>query len=60
MKNYMNANLKKTQLVHEMEHYLKGHFYVMVRFSVYFTFRPSDLITTLTYVLVDNFCLCLY
>ena len=25
----------------------------------FFTLRPSDLITTLTYVLIDNFCPCL-
>ena len=25
-----------------------------------FTFRPSDLITTLTYVLMDNFCHCFF
>ena len=24
----------------------------------FFTFRPSDLFTTLTYVLMDNFCPC--
>ena len=24
----------------------------------FFTLRPSDLITTLTYVLMDNFCPC--
>ena len=27
-------------------------------FVIFFTLRPSDLITTLTYVLVDNFCPC--
>ena len=27
---------------------------------IFFTLRPSDLITTLTYVLMDNFCPCLY
>ena len=33
-----------------------GHSYVMARFCDFFTFKPSDLITTLTYVLMDNFC----
>ena len=30
-------------------------FYIMEKFYDFFTFRPSDLITTLTYVLMDNF-----
>ena len=34
--------------------------YVMEKFCDFFTIiRPSDLITTLTYVLMDNFCPCL-
>ena len=31
----------------------------MKKFCDLFTLRPSDLITTLTYVLMDNFCPCL-
>ena len=31
----------------------------MEKFWDFFTLRPSDLITTLTYVLKDNFCPCL-
>ena len=40
------AYIMKTQIFYEMRYDLKGHFYV-------------DLITTLTYVLTDNFCPCL-
>ena len=51
----MNANIMKTQLFHKMKHALKGHLCVIERLcEVYFTFRPSVLITTLTY-----FCPCL-
>ena len=35
----------------------KEHFYVIERLRDFFTFRFSDLITTLTYILMDNFCL---
>ena len=51
MKICMNASIMKTQF--EM------HFYVMEKFCVFFTLRPSNLNTTLTYVLIDNFCPCL-
>ena len=33
-------------------------FYVMEEFVISFTVRPSDLNTTLTYLIMDNFCLC--
>ena len=36
------------------------HFYVMENFCNLFTLRPSDLNTTLTYFLMDNFCPCLF
>ena len=39
---------------------MKCHFYVMEKFCDLFILRPSDLITTLTYVLMDNFCPCFY
>ena len=35
------------------------YFYVMEKIRVFFTLRPSDLNTTLTYVDMDNFCPCL-
>ena len=35
------------------------HINVMEKFCDFFTFRPSDQNTTLTYVLLDNFCPCL-
>ena len=34
------------------------HFNVMEKFCDFFTFRPYDLNTILTYVLMDNFCPC--
>ena len=36
------------------------HFYVMEKLFDSFTLRPSDLNTTLTFVLMDNFCSCLF
>ena len=39
---------------------LKYHIYVMEKFSDFFTLWPSDLITTLTYVLMNNFCPCFH
>ena len=34
--------------------------FVLERLCVSLTFRPSDLITTLTYILMDNFCTCFF
>ena len=34
------------------------HFNVMEKFCGFFTLRPFDLNTILTYVLMDNFCPC--
>ena len=39
---------------------LKCNFYVMEKFYDFFTLRPSDLITTLTYVFMDICCPCFY
>ena len=50
----------KNQVFHKNKYDLKYHFYVMEKFCDLFTFRPSDLITTLTYVLMDKFCPCFY
>ena len=36
------------------------HFYVMEKFCDFSTLRPSGLNTTLTYVLVHNFCPCFF
>ena len=58
MKICMNANTIKTQFFYEIIYELKCHFYVMEKFCDFFTLRPSDLITTLTYVLIYNFCPC--
>ena len=52
MKICMNANTMKTQFSHKIVHDLKCHLYVMEKFCDVFTFRPSDLIITLTYVLI--------
>ena len=52
----MNANIMKRQ-------YMTGNVTFMVwrSFVIFFTLlRPSDLIVTLTYVLMDNICPCLY
>ena len=43
----MNANIMRTQIIHKIKYAL-----------IFFTFRSSDLMTTLTYVLMDNFCPC--
>ena len=37
---------------------MKCNFYVIEKFCDFFTLRTSDLITPLTYVLMDNFCPC--
>ena len=36
-----------------MRYDLKGHFYVMKKFYDLFTFRPSGLVITLTYILMQ-------
>ena len=46
----MNANIMKTQLFYVIIYDLKYHFFVIEKFCDFFTLRPSDLITTLTYV----------
>ena len=48
MKICMNANIMKTYVP----------FMLWRSFVILFTLRPSDLITTLTYVLMDNFLTC--
>ena len=48
MKICMNANIMKTYVP----------FMLWRSFVILFTLRPSDLITTLTYVLMDNFYPC--
>ena len=53
----MNANIK-TQIFHKIKYDLRGHVYYMEKFYDLFTLRPSDLITTLTHVPMDNFCPC--
>ena len=55
----INAIIIKMQIFHEIKYGFKGNFYVIKRFRDYLTSNPSDLITNLTYVLVDNFCPCL-
>ena len=46
-----------TQFFHKIIYDLKCNFYVIVieKFYDFFTLRPYDLITTLTYVLMDIF-----
>ena len=54
----MNANIMKTHFFLKIIYHLDCHFYVMVKFSDFFTLR-SNLNTNLTYALMDNFCPCL-
>ena len=44
----------------KMNFFIKKVAFMLLRcFVINFIFRPSDLITTMTYVLIDNFCNCL-
>ena len=53
----MNANIMKTQF--SLNHiWPKMHFYVIEKLCDFFTLRPSDLNTTLTYALFYNFFNC--
>ena len=56
----MNANIMKTQIFHKIKYDLKGHIMSLFfwRGCVFSTLRSSDLITTLTYVVMDNFNPC--
>ena len=52
----MNATIMKTQFFIKLYVYdLKYQFYFMEKFCYFFTVRPSELITTLTNILIDNF-----
>ena len=51
-----NANIMKIQFFHWIIYDIKCTFMLWRSFVILFTLRPFDLITTLTYVLVDNFC----
>ena len=55
IKFLVNTNIMKTQNLKVA----LNHLYIMERLQAFFTFRTSDLITTLTYFLIDNFCPCL-
>ena len=50
---YMNANIMKTN-------FLNVTFMLWRSFVIFFTLRPANRITTLTYVIMDNFCPCFY
>ena len=56
----MNPNIMKTQNFYKMRYDLKGHFMSFERFRDFlkYIFRLYDMITFLTYVLIDNFCFC--
>ena len=58
MKNCMNADIMKTPFL-KIIYDLKCNFYVMEKFCDSFTLRTCELITTLTYIHLDNFCPCL-
>ena len=53
-KLYMNVNIIKKQIFPKIKFDLKG-FCAMERLRDLFTSRPSNLITILTYVLMENF-----
>ena len=46
------TNIMKMHIFLKMR---QGHFYVKQRLLVFFTLRSSDLLTTMTYVLMNNF-----
>ena len=50
MKIFMNANVMK------ITYNLKSPFILWRSFAIFFTLRSFDLITTLSHVLMDNFC----
>ena len=52
MKICMNANIIKTQFFHKIIYALKCNFYFWRNLVNFFTLKPSDLITTLTYVFI--------
>ena len=57
----MNANIMKTHFFLKSIYDLKCHCCIMEEFCNYFfTLRPSDLISTLTYVALNNFHPCFY
>ena len=56
----MNDIIMKTQFFSLKFIRPKMYFYFIEKFSDYFTLRPSNLNITLTYVIMDNFCPCLY
>ena len=49
----MNAIIVRRKFL--MSYTLKDYLNVLKRFRDSFTFRPSDLITTMTYALMENF-----
>ena len=51
----MNAYIMKTQICQEIKYNLRGH-----KRSHKVILKPTYLITTLTYVLMNNFCPCFY
>ena len=56
-KKSMNANIMKTLSM--TIKVTQDHFYVIERVrDLYTVLRSSDIITTLIYVLIDNFCPC--
>ena len=54
----MNANIWRHNFFIKIIYHLKCHFYIMEKFSDFFTLGPSRLITIFTYVLIRNFCPC--
>ena len=60
----MNVIIIKAQIFHKIKYDFKvsqGNFYVMERWHDFlFSFSSSDLMTTLTYVFMENFYPCFF
>ena len=58
IKYHFHSKIILAHFFHEIIYDLISHFCFMVKFCDFFTLRPSDLITSVTYDLMDIFCPC--
>ena len=56
----MIANIMRTHFFQKIIYDWKCHFYIMEKVWDFITLRTSDIITILTFVVMDNFCPCFY
>ena len=56
----MNGNIMTTQFFHQIMYVLMSLLCYEEVLCFFFTLWPSDLIPTLTYVIIDNCCPCFY